>query len=133
MIAFAHDFGVSVGRVDPGVILIEPKQHYVVLFDWSESVTFQEGNVPAEARREEIAEAAKAVIELLGGDLESHAIPCDDKEEHERCKPYIDFLFELAAGGQRDAMEAHSQFYKLVDALWERAYYPFTSYPLEEK
>jgi hypothetical protein len=125
LLVFAHDQGIAVGRVNGTNILIEPEQHYVVLFDWSEAKTYPDG-LSSAVSREEIAGAANAVITLLGGDLERALREGDG----EAVREYVRFLTRLASGGQRNAQTAHTEFYDLVDRLWKRAFHPFTSYPL---
>lgn len=47
--------------------------------------------------------------------------------DYEKERPYADFLVHLADGGERDAEQAHERFYKLIDGIWERKFYPFTT------
>ncbi|MFA4846318.1 MAG: hypothetical protein WC654_07235 [Patescibacteria group bacterium] len=127
LLAFAHGMGISIKRVDTTNILIEPDQHYVVFFDLSEAETYSDGMVPGEQRGADIAQAAQAVIAILGGDYESMSIPDDDDGKYKR---YTDHLLGLAGGSQHDAHSAHTRFYELVDELWEHGFYPFTTYNL---
>lgn len=125
LLAFAHSVGITVGRLDTANILIEPKEHYVVFFDWSNAQTTNTIMIPPQWGQADIAQAAQAVVALVGGDYETGAFPNDASEEY---KGYRDNLLDLARGGQHNAQRAHGQFYQLVDALWERAFYPFTTH-----
>ncbi|MFA5069807.1 MAG: hypothetical protein WC528_00835 [Patescibacteria group bacterium] len=121
LLVFAHSQGIAVGRLDDANILIEPDQHYVVFYDWSKAHLYPE-NVPAEIAGTEISQVAKAIITLLGGDLERRLFP-DNNE-------YTAFLLDLADENLREAKRAHAKFYELIDGLWRREFYPFTSFPL---
>ncbi len=124
MIAFAHDQFISVGCVNETNLLLDRQQHFVVLFDWSYA-KFHTDTLDPETRRAEIMEAARAVVTLLGGDLETGRFPIDDGSPFVQ---YTDHLMELARGRQYNASKAHERFYQLVDELWERKFYPFTTY-----
>jgi len=135
LLAFTHAEGISVGRADTTNLLIEPDRHYVLIFDWS-AATLHEEIVPAETRRNEIVQAARSVIALLvdddhiavaerdGYDVVDFGLTNEPEE-----RPYVDYLVTLAQGGERDAGLAHERFYALVDGLWPREFYPFTTFP----
>lgn len=91
-LGFAHSCGVIHGAVLPTHILIQPREHGVVLIDWSYAV--REGErisaissayrawYPAEVFAHEeplpgldIAMAARCMFELLGGDPLKHTLP----------------------------------------------------------
>jgi hypothetical protein len=122
MLGFTQDAGIGMGQVNEDSILLEPDEHYVLLFDFAAAATFDD-RVPRETRAAEIVQAAKTVIELVAGDVASGKFPDD---EDGRLKPYTDFLLGLASGDQGDAHQAHREFYSLVDTLWERGFYPAT-------
>lgn len=126
LLVFAHSQGIAVRRLDNASILIEPNEHYVVFYDWSEAYMYPE-KVPAEIVSTEISQVAQATITVLGGDFGKRTFLADD----EKTSRYTEFLLKLADGHQRDAQRAHAQFYKLVDELWKRAFHPFTSFPLD--
>jgi hypothetical protein len=117
---------ISVGLVVGNNILIEPDRHYVLIFDWS-AAQIHSGDLSFETRRQEIAQAAQAVITALGGDLATGVFPDDGDEAFGR---YTDHLLRLARGSESKAERAHAQFYELVDSLWKRGYHPFTTKPL---
>lgn len=125
VLAFVHNHGVTVNNVASRNILIEPDKHFVVIFDWSEA-SRQPEELLIQSVREDIMSAARAVVEVLGGSVET-GIPNDGTEAFE---PYAQHLIALAVDGERDADTAHHEFYELVDSLWPRAYHPFTSFPL---
>lgn len=122
--SLAHGIGVAVKNLTPGNILIEPDQHYVVIFNWVDAELMSDG-VPQSTVREEIRSAATSVIRVLGGDPEK-GIPDDGGPWH---AAYQQHLMQLAATGESNALEAHRAFYALVDSLWERGFHPFTSLP----
>jgi len=122
MLSFTQGSGIAMGQVDTDSVLIEPDEHYVLLFDFSATTTHDDF-VPREIRAKEIAGAAKTVIELVAGNVETGEFPDD---EDGRLKPYTDYLLDLASGKQGDAHIVHGGFYALVDTLWERGFYPAT-------
>lgn len=126
LLVFIQSKKISVGLVTGNNILIEPDQHYVLIFDWSYAQIHME-DISFEMRRQEISQAAQVVITALGSDLASDVFPNDGDEAFDR---YIDHLLRLARGSESNAKRAHSQFYELVDLLWKREYYPFTTKPL---
>lgn len=129
LLVFAHGEKISVGLMTGNNILIEPNQHYVLIFDWSAAQTHSE-TVPAETRSQEISQAAQAVITVLGGDLETGDFPDDGDEAFSQ---YTDHLLRLARGGENQATRAHEKFYELIDSLWQRKYHPFTTKPLTKQ
>lgn len=120
-----YDFATSEGfsvNLSGNNILIEPDEHYVAIFDWTEAEIHSE-TVPAEVRRKQIAQAARAVITILGGDIKSGIFPGDE----EGASQYTDYLLRLARGGESNTQRAHARFYEIVDLLWERKFHPFTT------
>lgn len=126
-LVLAHSMGLSVGKFDISKLLIEPDQHYPILFDWSGCVSYPEG-IPSEVAREEIRAMARAIIIAMGGSLTRRDIPREGNENG--FELYTQHLFRLASGGQSGAQLAHREFYELLDRLWERAFHPFTTYAL---
>jgi hypothetical protein len=125
LLAFAHGQGITVRDVTPRNVLIEPDRHSVVVFDWGRAQQYPDG-VPTLDVREDILGAARTVIDVLGGTVET-GFPNDGTDAF---APYAERLTALARNGERDADQAHREFYELVDGLWPRAYHPFTSFPL---
>jgi hypothetical protein len=126
LLVFTHSNGILITSIDGNNILIEPDQHYVLIFDWSSAVTCTE-TVAVENQRQEIEAAAKAIIDVLGCNPETGILPDDGDAAF---YPYGDFLSQLAQGNMRSAKKAHTRFYELIDSLWERKFYPFTTKPL---
>lgn len=124
LLVFAHNEGIAVGLLNGNNVVIEPDEHYVVIFDWSAAQTYSE-EVPGEVQRQEISRAAQAVVVVLGGDLKTGIFP-DDGD-----KAYTDHIMRLVRGDRGDTERAHKEFYELIDGLWERKYYPFTTEPLD--
>jgi len=126
LFVLTHSENVSINSLPSSNILIEPKEHYVLVFDWAQA-KIHNSKIDMEIRQNEIASVAKAVIIALGGDLENQHIP-DDGEEGFAL--YTDYLWRLAKGAEANADRAHINFYELVDKIWKRGYYPFTTKPL---
>ena len=124
LLAFFHDANISVGLTSGNSILIQPDEHYVVFLDWCQARAYDA--LPRDVRAQDIAQTAKAVTTLLGGDLETRTLPGLSEEQ----QPYGDMLFSLANGDQFSAKSAHQRFYELIDRLWKREFYPFTTLPL---
>lgn len=125
-LVFAHDQRISVGFISGENILIERKEHYVTIFDWTKAKRYT-GQVPKKVAAKEISQAAIEVIRALGGDPATGVLP-----EHEQLADdrYAVFLQRLARGAFSDAGAAHTEFYALIRELWPREYYPFTTLPL---
>jgi len=122
LLSFVHDAKISVGRMDGNNILIEPDEHYVVILDWSEARTSEA--ISRETRVQDISQAVKAVVTLLGGNTDSEMMPDDVPEAYARV------LLQFTAGIYPNAATAHQRFYELIDQLWERKFYPFTTQAL---
>lgn len=124
ILSFAHDQDITVNTITGNNILIEPDQHYVLLFDWSRSVL---GKVAPSTKRAEIRMAAQCVVRALGGNLDAARVNDADA-------PYTDYLHTLYTRGDSDATKAHRRFYEVVDSLcsnpdsvWKTGFYPFTT------
>lgn len=129
LLSFAHGQGISVGKVTGENILLERDQHYIAVFDWSQAILHAGNEVQAEVASEEISRAAKAVISLLGGDLNTEELPPDNQLEDDR---YARHLFALSQGEEKDSWRAHEDFYRLIrTTLGWRGYHTFTTYSLE--
>jgi len=126
LLVFTQSENISTGLNSGNNILIEPDQHYVLIFDWSDAQTHS-AMIQIETRCKEISDTAKAVVTVLGGDLKTGIFPSDGDETFDR---YTSHLLQLARGSESKADRAHARFYELVDSLWKREYYPFTTKPL---
>ena len=124
LLSFAHSQGVAVRMLQGNNVLIEPKNHFVVVFDWSSAYTYQE-DVPSENRKDDIAGAAKAVFAAIGGNPDTLDFPYDLDDRR-----YIELLQRFARRREGNAEEAHRSFYELLDELFGRGYRPFKTLPL---
>lgn len=126
VIDFSHNFGIAVCSTRGNNILIERDNRYVVIFDWTLARIYPE-TIPIDLRRQDISQAAQAIITVLGGDWENGFIPDDEEKTHGL---YINNLLQLARGSESSARRAHANFYEIVDRCWKREFYPFTTKPL---
>jgi len=126
MVLAHHNSGIAVRLMNGNNILLSPEQHYVIIFDWSRAQLYP-GDIPLEERRRDISQTAQAVITVLGSNFRKGAA-----SEDKCVKQYVDYISRLARGVDGDAKRAHKKFYELVDALWKREYYPFTTEPLSD-
>jgi len=122
----SHSFGVEVGKIDGGNILINPYEHHVVLFDWTQARHYDEP-LSRKITQQEIASAAKQVVLALGGDPITGKLLQSDQLSDTR---YEDYLRQLVAGREFDPVLAGAKFYELIDDMWESAFHPFTTIPL---
>ncbi len=129
LLSFAHGQGISVGRITAENILLECEEHYVAFFDWSQAMVHMENEVPAEVASKEISQAAKVVISLLGGNLDTGELPPDEQIKDDR---YAQHLFALAQGEENDSFRAHGAFYDFIrNTLGWSGWHKFTDYSLE--
>lgn len=124
LLGFAHGEGIAVKALGGGNILLEPAQHFALVFDWSSATTYRE--VPAKVRKDDIASAAKTVLASTGANIETgKSFPLDSEPR------YTDFLWRLARGREADALRAHKRFYELIDELWGREFRKFKTLPFQ--
>ena len=125
LLAFAHSQNIAVGLLGGNNILIEPHQHYILIFDWLNAEMYP-GPIPTLTQRKEIVQVTTSILTVMG--RTAKGIPNDGDETLE---PYIEYLLRLARGEERSAKSAHAHFYELADSLWKRGvFYPFTTKPL---
>lgn len=122
-LVFAHGVGIIVNNLSRNNILLQKEEHLVMIFDWSGAELTDE---TATKNPDDIAQLARAIIRAMGGDLERGTIP----EDADSFVEYNNMLRRFALGKARSAQKAHEEFYSLVDKLWPREYYPFTTHPL---
>lgn len=126
LLNFTHGEGVLNGALTARNVLLHPEQHFAMTLDWSVARVFP-GVVPAEFAVADIASAATAVFEAIGGDATTGMWPYDDHV------PYVSLLRQLMHGRVSDASSAHDQFYELVRAQYGNEFHPFTTLPLTER
>lgn len=130
LLVFTHSQGISLGSTSGYNFLIERDEHYSIVFDWTSAVR-NDGGIPEEIVRREIASIAREVLAVLDADFNAATLPESDQDP---CGQYARHLFALANGCERDASQAHARFYELVRTLWpERGYWPFTSHTIESE
>lgn len=122
-LVFTHSINISIGGIDASKLIIHPKDHLVTIFDWSEAILHTE-KMSEEIVRMEISTLARIAFRLLGGDLEHGKLPESDQLVDDR---FETFLLQLAKEGSPSVAQAHQDFYKLVESMWERNYHPFTT------
>jgi len=121
-----HPIGIGVGKIDGGNILVNPKKHRAIFFDWTEAHQYEQF-VPPEKVGEEIAQAATQVFLALGGNVSTGVLPESDQLPDTR---YVDLLREFISGAERDPDKAAQRFYKLVREMWDKEFHPFTTIPM---
>lgn len=126
ILTLTHPFGVAIGRITGGNILVNPEEHHVTIFDWTAAHHHAE-SLPAKVAREELSAIATATMLALGGNPATGSLPESDQLPDSR---YADFLKRLIDGKRSDPVTTGAEFYDLVDDLWERGFHPFTTHPL---
>lgn len=126
ILVFAHSQDMSIHQITDNNILIERKEHYVAVFDWSRAV-IHTGGISADETQAEISASASVIIRASGGNPLTGEIP--DDEQDPDCR-YAKHLYDLCRGSEQNAYQAHTRFYALVRSLWPRGYWPFTAYDL---
>lgn len=120
LLVFTHQQGISLGTITGENILINKKEHFVCLFDWTEA-TIAPVEISQKKASEEISQVTKEILSILGGS-ENGSLPPDEQLVDNR---YEDYLRLLVSGAENDAYTAHQKFYELIRDLWPREYHPF--------
>ena len=123
-----HPIGIGVGKIDGGNILVNPKKHRAIFFDWSEAHQY-DLYVPPEKVGEEIAQAAKEVFIALGGNLATGTLPYSDQLLDTQ---YAELLVAFMSGRERNPDTAAQRFYKLVREMWDKEFHTFTTIPIKK-
>ena len=121
-----HPIGIRVGKIDGGNILVNPKKHRAIFFDWTEAHQY-ERYVPPVKVGEEIAQAATQVFLALGGNVSTGLLPESDQLPDTR---YAKLLTEFMSGSERDPDKAAKRFYTLIREMWNKEFHPFTTIPI---
>jgi len=125
LLDFIHAEGIALRTLAAGNVLLEPKRHFALIFDWSSAQTYEK-EVPADIRKDGIASAAATVFTAMGGDAKTGACRYADEEDPR----YVEFLWRLVCRRESNAERAHTQFYELIDELFGREFRPFKTLPL---
>jgi serine/threonine protein kinase len=136
VLGFAHTQGVIHGQILPMHVLIEPREHKLVLVDWCAAVpqapprakglSIISSGHRAWYRREialtdppspalDIALAARCMIELLGGDPIDETFPPSVDPAIQR---HFQRCLGSASGKRPDAPKLLEDFDRLIEALW---------------
>lgn len=130
VLAFAHGQKIAVNAVNGNNILIERDIHGVIIFDWSMARRYSE-RVPFDILQEEVAQAARMAIALMGGDPDRVTIPdYPDQLDSDQRLRFLTFFQRLISGGAISAYREHETFYKMISEFWGRKFHVFTAYPL---
>lgn len=122
LLAFAHGENIAVRALSSNNILVEPERHFVVVLDWSLSLT-QPTDISPTLCKDDISNAAKVVFSTIGGNPDNGDFPYDGDRR------YVDFIWRLANRREGNAEKAHDQFYELVNELWGRKFRPLETLP----
>jgi hypothetical protein len=122
-LVFTHSISLSVVPLSSTNLIIHPKDHLVTISDWSEAI-LHTSEIPEDVVRMEISTLARIGFRLLGGDPEEGTLPESDQLEDDR---FREFLMQLVKEGSPSALQAHQDFYALVESMWGRKYEPFTT------
>ncbi len=122
LLVFTHGQGILINTINSDNILINQKEHYVTIFDWSGATRTE--SLTAEETSNEISLITQQVIEILGGDSETGDLPADDQLADNQ---YQDFLKRLVDKEESKASKAHRAFYDLIWSLWPRKFWPYTT------
>jgi hypothetical protein len=130
ILAFAHDMArATIGNFELENIFIFKEHHLVTVFDWSKAVIYSSA-VPQKTAMDELRQATKAILILLGGDPEIGTIPQHEHLEGEGAQ-YRELLQSFLTGDFESIYDAHAHFYEVVKKIWGRQYYPYTTLPIE--
>lgn len=119
LFTLVHDCGFSI-NISNDNILIEPKNHYLSILDWTSADTFVD-ETPSEKCRENIISAASAVLRCTA-DYNKEALADNTKD-------YIKYLQLLSRDGRKSAEIAHSEFYEITHRAFGQKFYPFHTFP----
>lgn len=123
LLVFTQPQGFSLGEITGENILINAKEHFVCIFDWTKAGLTIGTPISEELAAKEIALLAKEVLAILGA-AEDGSLPADEQLADDQ---YENFLKQLALGTKYDSFITHKEFYELIRSLWPREYHPFTT------
>ena len=121
LLVLAHDQCISL-RLYSDNIIIEPKNHHVVVLDWINAKMYQD-EIPEKERVRDIASVAYVALEAIG--------ESDSKPFRYSGNIYVDFLRELATSLRGDIKGVYSDFESAHGQIFNReVFYPFTTFPI---
>lgn len=123
LISFIHPQGISLRQLDGNNMLIDPRQHFLIVLDWSFAL-IHPNEVPYQYRFADISNAAKAVFLAIGGDSDFGRYPYD--QEHE----YPKMLWQLIYQNDADAQKTHDEYYNVVHRLFGTDFIPSKIMPI---
>ena len=122
-LVFVHGEGINLGSVVHAEnILLNSKEHYVCIFDWTEA-QLNNNEVSEESAGKDIAAITKEILTILGAS-EDGVLPVDDQLADNQ---YQDFLGKLLSGDLTKAFNIHNDFYNLIWSIWPRGFHPYTT------
>jgi hypothetical protein len=142
-LGYAHRAGLAHGAVTPEHVLVEPRDHGLVLIDWCYSrplgeplqaiPTAYRAWYPAEVlnRRPvtpglDVGMAARCMVALLGGDpIAWRTLP----NLHPRLAAFFGAWRTAGSDHAHDAWALNREFTDLIDDLWPRRYWPLSMPP----
>jgi serine/threonine protein kinase len=128
IMSFMHSNRLLVGDYSGDNILLNPKEHYVSLFDFSK--VSKVSNISSDESGAEILQSAESVFEALDGFEHYKVEQGYFAHNGVDITPYVAYLNTLRSGRIRSAAKAHEGFYAVCDSIWPRKFLPFTTYPL---
>ena len=128
ILAFAHDYGVSLGSLSGDDIVIDRDSHLVMFFDWQRAVRVSGGGeLSKETVHKEMYVLAREAALVMGGNPITFSIPESTDDPDSQLQ---NFVLTLSRGGFATAGVAHRVFYQMIEAMWGRKFHPYTSFPL---
>ncbi len=137
VIGYAHSIGVIHGNIEPTHLMIRPKDHNLLLLDWSYSAidpshtgdgfkVYNEDFSPPEVKEQkppipssDLYSIGMCMIYILGGDIKRKTMPFTSvNPELQRFIKY--FVLDSPLQRPQDAWQMHSQLDSLVKELWGR-------------
>lgn len=133
-IGHPHSLGITHNNIEPAHMMIRPRDHNLFFLDWSYAAVnpAQTGegfrvfnpdfSAPEVRERKppipasDLYSIGKCMIYLLGGNLETNAIP---GEVDERLVRFLQFFVrESPLQRPQDAWETHAQLIELIETMW---------------
>ncbi len=135
-IGYAHSIGVIHGNIEPTHLMIRPRDHNLLLLDWSYSAidpshtgdgfkVYNEDFSPPEVKERrppipssDLYSVGMCMIYILGGDIKEKTIPSSVNPKIQRFIKY--FVLDSPLQRPQDAWQMHRQLDSLVRELWGR-------------